>query len=91
MFIDLSREEMAYAKRYPAHTALCIRDGWEFCRPDHAAGESFRAIATPHGRLNCFYERKCLLPTLATPCLQIVVGHAVHFAFVNLLEICVVL
>ena len=35
---DLSREELAIAKRYPAQTALCIRDGWEFCRPDHAAG-----------------------------------------------------
>lgn len=35
---DLSREELALAKRYPPHTALCIRDGWEFCRPDHAAG-----------------------------------------------------
>ncbi|KAF5472567.1 hypothetical protein F2P56_009278 [Juglans regia] len=34
---DLSRDELALAKRYPAHTALCIRDGWEFCRPEHAA------------------------------------------------------
>ncbi|KAH9747829.1 187-kDa microtubule-associated protein AIR9 [Citrus sinensis] len=34
---DLSREELALAKRYPPHTALCIRDGWEFCHPDHAA------------------------------------------------------
>lgn len=41
---DLSREEMAYAKRYPAHTALCIRDGWEFCRPDHAADSTFRFL-----------------------------------------------
>lgn len=35
---DLLREELALAKRYPAHAALCIRDGWEFCRPDQAAG-----------------------------------------------------
>lgn len=40
-FADLSREEMAIAKRYPAHTALCIRDGWEFSRPEHAAGKKF--------------------------------------------------
>lgn len=38
---DLSREELALAKRYPAHTALCIRDGWEFCHPDHAADATF--------------------------------------------------
>lgn len=38
---DLSREEVAIAKHYPAHTALCIRDGWEFCRPEHAIGEFF--------------------------------------------------
>lgn len=35
---DLSREQVAIAKRYPAHTSLCIREGWEFCRPEHAAG-----------------------------------------------------
>ncbi|KAF2317884.1 hypothetical protein GH714_041204 [Hevea brasiliensis] len=34
---DLSREEVAIAKRYPPCTALCIRDGWEFCRPENAA------------------------------------------------------
>ncbi|XWS55352.1 hypothetical protein CRYUN_Cryun10bG0167200 [Craigia yunnanensis] len=38
---DLSQDELALAKRYPAHTALCIRDGWEFCRPDHAADSTF--------------------------------------------------
>ncbi|KAH1147922.1 hypothetical protein GYH30_042858 [Glycine max] len=38
---DLSREEVALAKRYPAHTALCIRDGWEFNRPEHAAESTF--------------------------------------------------
>lgn len=40
-FADLSREEVAIAKRYPALTALCIRDGWEFCRPEHATGQFF--------------------------------------------------
>ncbi|XP_039006552.1 187-kDa microtubule-associated protein AIR9-like [Hibiscus syriacus] len=38
---DLSRDELALAKRYPAHTALCIRDGWEFSRPDNAADSTF--------------------------------------------------
>ncbi|KAI8001985.1 187-kDa microtubule-associated protein AIR9 [Camellia lanceoleosa] len=41
---DLSREELAYAKRYPAHTALCIRGGWEFCRPEHASDSTFRFL-----------------------------------------------
>lgn len=41
---DLSREEVALAKRYPAHTGLCIRDGWEFCRPEHAADSTFRFL-----------------------------------------------
>ncbi|XVF00530.1 hypothetical protein REPUB_Repub04eG0008800 [Reevesia pubescens] len=41
---DLSRDELALAKRYPAHTALCIRDGWEFCRPEHAADSTFRFL-----------------------------------------------
>ena len=41
ILIDLSRDELALAKRYPTHTALCIRDGWEFCRPEHAAGLYF--------------------------------------------------
>ncbi|GAV67239.1 LRR_4 domain-containing protein [Cephalotus follicularis] len=41
---DLSREELAIAKCYPAHTPLCIRDGWEFCRPDHAADSTFRFL-----------------------------------------------
>ncbi|TQD70518.1 hypothetical protein C1H46_043948 [Malus baccata] len=41
---DLSREELTIAKRYPAHTSLCIRDGWEFCRPDHAADSTFRFL-----------------------------------------------
>lgn len=38
---DLSRDEIAISKRYPAHTALCIRDGWEFCCPEHAAESTF--------------------------------------------------
>ncbi|XWS40436.1 hypothetical protein CRYUN_Cryun18bG0140100 [Craigia yunnanensis] len=41
---DLSLDELALAKRYPAHTALCIRDGWEFCRPEHAADSTFRFL-----------------------------------------------
>lgn len=35
---DLSREEIAIAKRYPSHTALCIRGGWELCRSEQAVG-----------------------------------------------------
>lgn len=38
---DLSLEELKIAKLYPAHTALCIRDGWEFCCPELAADSSF--------------------------------------------------
>ncbi|XP_057971339.1 187-kDa microtubule-associated protein AIR9 [Malania oleifera] len=41
---DLSKEEVAIAKRYPAHTALCIRDGWDFCRPEHAADSTFQFL-----------------------------------------------
>ncbi|XP_058099162.1 187-kDa microtubule-associated protein AIR9 isoform X2 [Magnolia sinica] len=41
---DLAREEQEIAKRYPAHTALCIRDGWEFCRPELAADSTFRFL-----------------------------------------------
>lgn len=41
---DLSSQEVALAKRYPARTALCLRDGWEFCRPDHAAESTFRFL-----------------------------------------------
>ncbi|GMI70655.1 AUXIN-INDUCED IN ROOT CULTURES 9 [Hibiscus trionum] len=41
---DLSRDELALAKRYPAQTALCIRDGWEFSRPEHAADSTFRFL-----------------------------------------------
>ncbi|KAI6706023.1 hypothetical protein NL676_008985, partial [Syzygium grande] len=41
---DLSREEVVLAKRYPKVAALCIRDGWEFCRSDHAADSTFRFL-----------------------------------------------
>ncbi|XP_052179549.1 187-kDa microtubule-associated protein AIR9 [Diospyros lotus] len=41
---DLSREELAYAKRYPAQTALCIRGGWELCRPEHALDSTFQFL-----------------------------------------------
>lgn len=36
---DLPREEIAIAKRYPSHAALCIRGGWELCRPEQAVGK----------------------------------------------------
>lgn len=39
MLSDLSREEIALAKRYPSHTPVCIRGGWEFCRPEQAVGK----------------------------------------------------
>lgn len=41
---DLSREGMVLAKRYPAHTALCIRGGWEFCHPDQAVDSTFQFL-----------------------------------------------
>ncbi|KAL2327482.1 hypothetical protein Fmac_020909 [Flemingia macrophylla] len=41
---DLSREEVALARRYPSHTALCIRDGWEFSRLEQAADSTFRFL-----------------------------------------------
>ncbi|KAJ7969079.1 187-kDa microtubule-associated protein AIR9-like [Quillaja saponaria] len=41
---DLSREELAIVKRYPAHTALCIRNGWEFSRAEHAVDSTFRFL-----------------------------------------------
>ncbi|KAJ4837842.1 microtubule-associated protein air9 [Turnera subulata] len=41
---DLSREEVAIAKRYPSWTALCIRNGWELCRPEAAADSTFRFL-----------------------------------------------
>ncbi|KAG9439115.1 hypothetical protein H6P81_019280 [Aristolochia fimbriata] len=41
---DLSTDEVEIAKRYPAHTALCIRDGWEFCHPEIAVDSTFRFL-----------------------------------------------
>ncbi|CAH8264737.1 unnamed protein product [Arabidopsis lyrata] len=41
---DLSREEVAIAKRYPPQTALCLREGWEFCKSDLAAESTFRFL-----------------------------------------------
>uniref|UniRef100_A0A803N0W9 Uncharacterized protein n=1 Tax=Chenopodium quinoa TaxID=63459 RepID=A0A803N0W9_CHEQI len=38
---DLSKEEITIAKHYPTCTALCIRDGWEFCSPDRVADSTF--------------------------------------------------
>ncbi|XP_072986679.1 187-kDa microtubule-associated protein AIR9 [Typha latifolia] len=38
---DLSPNEIGAAKLYPAHTAFCIREGWEFCRPELAADSTF--------------------------------------------------
>ncbi|KAG1348232.1 putative 187-kDa microtubule-associated protein AIR9 [Cocos nucifera] len=38
---DLSPDELGIAKLYPAHTALCSRDGWEFCNPELAADSTF--------------------------------------------------
>ncbi|KAL1560501.1 187-kDa microtubule-associated protein air9 [Salvia divinorum] len=41
---DLSREEISIAKRYPSHTALCIRGGWELCRPEQAIDSTFKFL-----------------------------------------------
>ncbi|GMH20814.1 hypothetical protein Nepgr_022656 [Nepenthes gracilis] len=41
---DLSKDEVAIAKQYPAHTALCIRDGWEFCSLEYATDSTFRFL-----------------------------------------------
>ncbi|OEL27617.1 187-kDa microtubule-associated protein AIR9 [Dichanthelium oligosanthes] len=38
---DLNPDEAEVAKQYPAHTAICIRDGWEFCSPELAADSTF--------------------------------------------------
>ncbi|PKA57004.1 hypothetical protein AXF42_Ash002308 [Apostasia shenzhenica] len=38
---DLSPKELEIAKLYPAHTSLCIRDGWEFCCPELAVDSAF--------------------------------------------------
>lgn len=36
---DLPFEEQELARLYPAHTALCIRDGWDFCDVNEAFGK----------------------------------------------------
>lgn len=41
---DLSVEEQKLAKCYPAHTALCIRDGWDFCGPEDAADSTMQFL-----------------------------------------------
>ncbi|KAM3361776.1 hypothetical protein P3S68_016630 [Capsicum galapagoense] len=41
---DLSRDELALAKRYPSHTPVCIRGGWEFCRPEQAVDSTFHFL-----------------------------------------------
>ncbi|KAH9610756.1 hypothetical protein KSS87_003287, partial [Heliosperma pusillum] len=41
---DLTKEEVALAKRYPAHTALCIKNGWEFCLPEIALESTFHFL-----------------------------------------------
>lgn len=38
---DLNPTEAEVVKQYPAHTAICIRDGWEFCSPELAADSTF--------------------------------------------------
>ncbi|KQK21044.1 187-kDa microtubule-associated protein AIR9 [Brachypodium distachyon] len=38
---DLNPTESEVAKQYPAYTAICIRDGWEFCSPELAADSTF--------------------------------------------------
>lgn len=52
IYVDLSREEQEIATRYPAHTAICIRDGWEFCRPELAGGKIC-------GELNHTFTNRC--------------------------------
>jgi hypothetical protein len=41
---DLSREEKALAERYPKLASLCMREGWEFSRPEHAVDSTFRFL-----------------------------------------------
>uniref|UniRef100_A0A0D9WVG8 Ig-like domain-containing protein n=1 Tax=Leersia perrieri TaxID=77586 RepID=A0A0D9WVG8_9ORYZ len=38
---DLNPSEVEIAKQYPAHTAICIRDGWDFFSPELAADSTF--------------------------------------------------
>ncbi|KVH88206.1 Leucine-rich repeat-containing protein [Cynara cardunculus var. scolymus] len=41
---DLSPKEIAFAKHYPAHTAVCIAGGWEFCRSEQAVESTFHFL-----------------------------------------------
>ncbi|MCO5613042.1 hypothetical protein L7F22_067316 [Adiantum nelumboides] len=41
---DLPLEEQELARMYPAHTALCIRDGWEFCDVQEAFDSSMKFL-----------------------------------------------
>ncbi|KAH7286153.1 hypothetical protein KP509_33G060400 [Ceratopteris richardii] len=34
---DLSFEEQKLAVQYPPHTAICLREGWDFCELDYAS------------------------------------------------------
>lgn len=52
---DLSREEIAIAKRYPSNTALCIRAGWDLCCPEQAVGKCFNKHSR-FGSLLTFYN-----------------------------------
>lgn len=38
---DLNPSEAEIAQQYPAHTAICIRGGWEFSSPEVAADSTF--------------------------------------------------
>ncbi|PWA81634.1 outer arm dynein light chain 1 protein [Artemisia annua] len=42
--IDLSPKEITYAKNYPAHTAVCIAKGWEFCSSKQATESTFKFL-----------------------------------------------
>ncbi|XP_076908814.1 187-kDa microtubule-associated protein AIR9-like isoform X1 [Bidens hawaiensis] len=41
---DLSPKEIAIAKHYPAHTAVCIAGGWEFCSSKQAPESTFNFL-----------------------------------------------
>lgn len=44
ILLDLSSKEIAIAKHYPAHTAVCIAGGWEFCSSKQAPGELYSFV-----------------------------------------------
>ncbi|KAI5082186.1 hypothetical protein GOP47_0001929 [Adiantum capillus-veneris] len=41
---DLSVEELKLALAYPAHTALCLREGWDFCSVDEASESTLQFL-----------------------------------------------